>query len=63
MTGGNGRLKNSIFALNTHTSYPFLCADLSLMPETREDHAAHIASWLKALKNDKKAIFVAASHA
>ena len=41
----------------------FLCADLGLTPETREDHAAYIASWLKALKNDKKPVFVAASHA
>jgi antirestriction protein ArdC len=24
----------------------FLCADLGLTPETREDHAAYIASWL-----------------
>jgi len=31
--------------------------------ETREDHAAYISFWLKALKNDKKAVFVAASHA
>jgi antirestriction protein ArdC len=29
----------------------------------REDHAAYIASWLKVLKNDKRAIFSAASHA
>jgi antirestriction protein ArdC len=41
----------------------FLCADLGLTPEVREDHAAYIVSWLKALKEDKKAIFVAASHA
>jgi len=41
----------------------FLCADLSLTPEVREDHAAYIASWLKVLKNDKRAIFSAASHA
>ncbi len=26
----------------------FLCADLDLTPEPREDHAAYIASWLKA---------------
>jgi antirestriction protein ArdC len=25
----------------------FLCADLGLTPEVREDHAAYIASWLK----------------
>jgi len=41
----------------------FLCADLGLTPETREDHAAYIESRLRALKNDKKAVFVAASHA
>jgi len=41
----------------------FLCADLGISPETREDHAAYIASWLNVLKNDKRAIFTAASHA
>ncbi len=41
----------------------FLSADLGLTPEPREDHAAYIASWLKALKNDKRAIFTAAAHA
>jgi antirestriction protein ArdC len=41
----------------------FIAADLDLTPEPREDHAAYIASWLKVLKNDKRAIFTAASHA
>ena len=41
----------------------FLCADLCLTPEPREDHAAYIGTWLKALKNDKRAIFSAAGHA
>ena len=41
----------------------FLCADLGITPETREDHAAYVGSWLKALKDDKRAIFTAASHA
>jgi antirestriction protein ArdC len=41
----------------------FLSADLDLTPKTREDHAAYIASWIKALKNDKRAIFTAASYA
>jgi antirestriction protein ArdC len=41
----------------------FLSADLGITPETREDHAAYIALWLKVLKNDKRAIFTAASHA
>jgi antirestriction protein ArdC len=34
-----------------------------ITPEPGEDHAAYIASWLRALKNDKKFVFVAASHA
>jgi antirestriction protein ArdC len=41
----------------------FLSADLGLTPEVREDHAAYLASWLKVLKEDKRAIFSAAAHA
>ncbi|HTU23413.1 MAG TPA: zincin-like metallopeptidase domain-containing protein [Gemmataceae bacterium] len=41
----------------------FLCADLGLTLEIRDDHAAYIASWLKVLKNDKRAVFTAAGHA
>lgn len=41
----------------------FLCAELGLTPDVREDHAAYLQSWLKVLKDDKKAIFTAASHA
>jgi len=41
----------------------FLCADLGITPEIREDHAAYIGHWLKALKDDRKLIFAAASHA
>jgi antirestriction protein ArdC len=44
-------------------SSAFLCADLGITPEVREDHAAYIAEWLEVLKNDKCAIFSAASHA
>jgi antirestriction protein ArdC len=41
----------------------FLCADLGITPEVREDHAAYIASWLEVLKGDKRFIFSAASQA
>jgi antirestriction protein ArdC len=41
----------------------FLCADLELTPELREDHASYLASWIKVLKNDTRAIFTAAAHA
>ncbi len=39
----------------------FLCADLGITPEPRADHAAYIASWLAALREDKRAIVSAAS--
>jgi antirestriction protein ArdC len=41
----------------------FLCADLELSLQPREDHASYIAHWLKVLQNDKRAIFRAAAHA
>jgi antirestriction protein ArdC len=41
----------------------FLSPDLDLTPDVREDHASYIASWIKVLKDDKRAIFTAASHA
>jgi antirestriction protein ArdC len=41
----------------------FLCADLDLTLEPREDHAAYIANWLDVLKADSRAIFTAATHA
>ena len=41
----------------------FMCADLNLTCEPREDHASYLAHWLKVLKADRHAIFSAASHA
>jgi antirestriction protein ArdC len=41
----------------------FLCADIGITPEVRDDHAAYIATWLKALRDDKRLIFTAAAHA
>lgn len=41
----------------------FLCADLGITPEVREDHASYIADWLQVLKDDKRAVFTAASQA
>jgi antirestriction protein ArdC len=41
----------------------FLCADLRITPEVRDDHASYIDEWLKVLQDDKRAIFAAASHA
>jgi len=41
----------------------FLCTDLTLAPELRPDHAAYVASWLKVLRGNKRAIFTAAAKA
>src|ERR1700684_3746299 len=41
----------------------FLCADLGLTPEVRDDHASYISTWITVLKTDKRAIFSAAAHA
>lgn len=41
----------------------FLCADFGIEVATRDDHLSYLASWLKALKNDKRLIVTAASQA
>jgi antirestriction protein ArdC len=41
----------------------FLCADLGITPEVRDDHAAYLNHWLTVLREDKRAIFSAAAHA
>jgi antirestriction protein ArdC len=44
-------------------SSAFICADLGMSAEPREDHAAYLSHWLQVLKADKRAIFSAAAHA
>ena len=41
----------------------YLCADLAVDAEPREEHASYIASWLKCLKADNRNVFRAASYA
>ena len=41
----------------------FLCADLDITPEIRDDHAAYLNHWLSILREDNRAIFSAAAHA
>jgi len=41
----------------------FLCADLGITPETREDHAAYIQSWITLIQEEKRFVFTAAAHA
>lgn len=73
-TGGKGRLAREFSGRFGSEAYAFeeliaelgaafVCADLGMIPATMADHASYIQSWLKVLKNDKKAIFTAASQA
>lgn len=60
------RFGNETYAfeeLIAELSAAFACADLGISSEPRDDHAAYVASWLKTLRNDRKAIFTAASRA
>jgi len=41
----------------------YLAADLGFEAQPRDDHAAYLASWLRVMKADKRAIFTAASAA
>lgn len=41
----------------------FLCSELKVTNEPRNDHATYINSWLEVLKRGKKAIFTAATKA
>ena len=61
-----GRFGNSAYAkeeLVAELGSAFLCADLGITSSPREDHASYIKNWIKVLKNDNKAIFLAASNA
>ncbi|WP_439599943.1 ArdC family protein [Devosia sp.] len=41
----------------------FLCAELAITQNVRPDHAQYLASWLKLLKSDSRAVFTAAARA
>jgi len=53
----------SVEELVAELTAAFVCAHLGLSSEPRPDHAQYIASWLRVLKADKRAIFTAASKA
>jgi antirestriction protein ArdC len=62
----SGRFGSEAYAMEelvAELGAAFLCAELGLPTDPRKDHAPYIASWLKALKNDKRAIFTAAAKA
>lgn len=60
----SGRFGNEAYAaeeLVAELGSAFLCADLAITLEPRDDHASYIAGWLKVLKDDKRFIIRAAS--
>jgi antirestriction protein ArdC len=62
----SGRFGNEAYAfeeLVAELTSAFLSADHLLHHEPRQDHASYLASWLKVLRNDKRAVFTAASKA
>ncbi|SMH40482.1 ArdC family protein [Mesorhizobium australicum] len=63
LTGRFGTESYAVEELVAELGAAFLCGDLGITPEPRVDHAQYIASWLKTLKDDKKAVFTAASKA
>ena len=60
------RFGNQTYAfeeLIAELSAAFTCAHLGILNEPRDETAAYIASWIKVLEGDKRAIFTAASQA
>lgn len=63
---GNQRFGGEAYAkeeLVAELGAAFLCAELGIASDIRDDHAAYIGHWLKTLQSDKRFIFTAASHA
>jgi antirestriction protein ArdC len=63
LTGRFGSEAYSVEELIAELTSAYLCADLNVSMVPRPDHGHYIASWLKVLRNDKRAVFTAASKA
>ena len=63
MTGGFGSKSYAFEELVAELTAAMLCGELGITNAPREDHAHYLKSWLRALKDDKKLIFSAASKA
>ncbi|WP_442755898.1 ArdC family protein [Methylocystis sp. JAN1] len=58
-----GRAAYAMEELIAELGSAFICAEIGITGEPRADHAAYLADWLDILREDKKAVFAAASHA
>ncbi|RWD51642.1 MAG: DUF1738 domain-containing protein [Mesorhizobium sp.] len=63
LSGRFGSESYAIEELVAELSASFLCADLGVAHDPRDNTATYLESWLKALKNDKRAIITAAAKA
>jgi antirestriction protein ArdC len=63
LSGRFGSASYAVEELVAELGAAFLCSDLGIALEPRIDHAQYIASWLKVLKDDKRAIFTASAKA
>lgn len=62
----SGRFGSEAYAaeeLIAELAAAFTAATVGIDPVTRVDHAKYISSWLRVLRNDKRAIITAAGHA
>jgi antirestriction protein ArdC len=63
LTGRFGSSSYAMEELVAELGASFISAELAISQEPRIDHAQYISSWMSVLKNDSKAIFIAASSA
>lgn len=63
LSGRFGSESYAIEELVAELSASFLCAELGVAHDPRGNTATYLGSWLKALKNDKRAIITAAAKA
>lgn len=63
LTGRFGSESYAVEELVAELSASFLCADLGVAHDPRGNTASYLESWLKVLKNDKRAIVSAAAKA
>ncbi|MHC2420022.1 antirestriction protein ArdC [Sinorhizobium meliloti] len=63
LSGRFGSESYSLEELVAELSASFLCADLGVAHDPRDNTATYLESWLKVLKNDKRAILTAAAKA
>lgn len=60
LTGKMAKENYAMEELVAELGAAFLCAELGITPEPRQDHANYLASWITALEDSDRAIFLAA---